>query len=155
MWEKENLKNSISYPSPCGRGGRGEVGFMKMSSGVIRLQNVTEEKLSDARDLRQNMTTAEQILWESLRNRKCGGFKFRRQQVIEGFVADFYCEMAKLVVEADGGIHWDENQKEIDEHREKVFQLRSIKTIRFPNDMVQNNLNEVLATIELTCKQRI
>jgi len=128
---------------------------MKMSSGVIRLQNVTEEKLSDARDLRQNMTTAEQILWESLRNRKCGGFKFRRQQVIEGFVADFYCEMAKLVVEADGVIHSDENQKEIDEHREKVFKLRSIKTIRFPNDMVQNNLNEVLATIELTCKQRI
>jgi len=128
---------------------------MKMSSGVIRLQNVTEEKLSDARDLRQNMTPAEQILWESLRSRKCGGFKFRRQQVIEGFVADFYCEKAKLVVEADGGIHPDENQKEIDEHREKVFQLRSIKTIRFPNDMVQNNLNEVLANIKLICNQRI
>lgn len=127
---------------------------MKMSSGVIRLQNVTEQKLSDARDLRQNMTPAEQILWDNLRNRQCGGFKFRRQQVIEGFVADFYCEKAKLVVEVDGGIHSEESQKELDEHRDKVFQSRNIKTIRFPNNMVQNNLNDVLANIELSCKQR-
>jgi very-short-patch-repair endonuclease len=128
---------------------------MKMSSGVIRLQNVTEEKLSDARDLRQNMTSAEQILWECLRNRKCGGLKFRRQQVIEGFVADFYCEKAKLVVEADGGIHSEENQKELDEHREKVFKLRGIATIRFSNNSLINHTSDALENIESTCKQRI
>jgi very-short-patch-repair endonuclease len=127
---------------------------MKMSSGVVRLQRVTEEKLADARILRKTMTPSEQLLWKHLRNRQCGGLKFRRQQVIEGYVADFYCEKAKLVVEADGGIHASKEQKEIDEHREKVFKLRGIATMRFTNEIILSNLQNVLEKLELFCRQK-
>jgi very-short-patch-repair endonuclease len=127
---------------------------VKYSSGMIRLQRIGENKLADSRKLRKNPTQLEDILWNSLRNRKCGGFKFRRQQVIDGFIVDFYCEKAKLVIEADGGIHETSEQKLIDEHRERVFQLHGIATIRFQNEMIINNLSNVLKTIALFCQQR-
>jgi len=127
---------------------------MKKSSGLIRLQKVQQEKLSDSRELRRNMTDTEVILWQELRNRRLCGFKFRRQQVIEGFVTDFYCEISKLAVEIDGGIHAEKEQKEIDEHREKVFQARGIKTIRFQNNAVAKSLSTVLEKISEECKIR-
>ena len=58
-----------------------------------------------ARELRRNLTEAEKILWQELRNRKLGGFKFRRQHPINKFVADFYCHEVKLIVELDGSQH--------------------------------------------------
>jgi very-short-patch-repair endonuclease len=118
-----------------------------MASGVVGIQRVSEEKLQDARALRKNMTPTEALLWERLRNRKCGGFKFRRQQIIEGFVADFYCEQAQLVVEVDGGIHSDFEVKKNDQHRETVFKARGIKTIRFMNDDVKQNIDSVITRI--------
>ena len=64
------------------------------------------------------MTPAEKILWEELRANKLG-VHFRRQQVIQGFIVDFYCHQAGLVIEVDGDIH--DLQKEEDERREKVL----------------------------------
>lgn len=64
------------------------------------------------------MTPAEKILWQEVRAKKLG-VRFRRQQVIQGFIVDFYCHQAGLVVEVDGDVH--DLQKDEDERREKVL----------------------------------
>lgn len=119
-----------------------------MSSGVVLLQRVEEYKKKQARALRKNMTEAESILWEQVRNKKLYGLKFRRQQVIEGFIVDFFCHELKLVIEIDGEIHESSSQREIDEYRRKVFTLRGLKEIRFKNEDIINSINDVLAKIK-------
>lgn len=93
-----------------------------------------------ARELRQNMTGAEQLLWLNLKNRKLLGLKFLRQhpiiyQVSENrpyyFIADFYCAEKKLVLEVDGLIH--EFQKEQDEHREDILKSMDLNILRIKN----------------------
>lgn len=98
---------------------------------IIPGQKVAKEKLQRAKELRREMTPAEKILWEELRANKLG-VHFRRQQVIAGFIVDFYCHKAALVVEADGNIH--DLQKEEDERREKVLSELGLKVVRFGND---------------------
>lgn len=65
----------------------------------------TPELLRTAAELRKNMTTAEKILWEKLRNRQVLGYRFRRQHPIHDVVVDFFCYEAMLVVEVDGDVH--------------------------------------------------
>jgi very-short-patch-repair endonuclease len=127
----------------------------KMGSGITALQYVDDEKTSQARLLRKEATPAEAALWEELRNRKTAGLKFRRQQVIEGFIADFYCETVRLVIEVDGGIHKDHEQRKIDKHRENVFKARKIVTLRFDNEKVLRNMSSVKASIISTAQQRL
>jgi very-short-patch-repair endonuclease len=127
----------------------------KMSSGVIGLQFVSKEKKSQARFLRINATDTEKLLWESIRNRKLGGFKFRRQQIIEGFIADFYCEAAKLVLEIDGGVHDIDAQQVIDKHRDIVFKLRGISVLRIRNEMLLADSGRSFNLILDTIKKRI
>jgi very-short-patch-repair endonuclease len=85
---------------------------------IIPGQRVTKEKLQRSRELRHEMTHAEKILWEELWGNKLGIY-FRRQQVIAGFIVDFYCHKAALVIEVDGKIH--DGQKEKDAERDKVL----------------------------------
>ena len=105
----------------------------------------TPTPVSRARELRQNMTEAEQVLWKELRNRKFMGLKFVRQhpiiyQVIDNqpryFIVDFMCYEKKLVVEVDGLIH--EFQKEEDEHREKILESLSLNVLRIRNEEVKD-----------------
>ena len=124
-----------------------------MASGVVGIQRITIAKLKDARALRRDMTDAEELLWKYLRNRQCGGFKFRRQQIIEGFIADFYCEQAQLAVEVDGGIHNDTEVKLNDLHRERVFLARGIKTFRISNDEVKQKTETIVKKIEFLCRK--
>jgi very-short-patch-repair endonuclease len=126
-----------------------------LSSGVVALQRVQKSKLHYARNLRREMTSAEKHLWKRLRNRNTAGLKFRRQQVIEGFIADFYCEAAKLVIEVDGDIHLDEDQHVYDEHRTRVFGLRGIVEIRFSNEEVLNRTGRVISRIQEAAKDRV
>jgi very-short-patch-repair endonuclease len=123
-----------------------ELTAMKTTSGVVRLQKITDDKLNFAKALRRNMTYSENLLWQKLRKGQLG-VKFRRQQIIEGFVADFYCETAKLVIEVDGPIHDTEEQKADDEHRRNVFQNRGLREIRFSNNQVDNDIVEVIGII--------
>src|SRR5215211_7540637 len=95
---------------------------------IIPGQIVTKEKLQRARELRRNMTAAEKLLWNELRANK-SGIHFRRQQVIAGFIVDFYCHKAALVVEVDGGIH--DLQQEEDARREKVLTDLGLRIVRF------------------------
>ena len=71
---------------------------------IIPGQKVTKAKLERAKELRHEMTPAEKLLWEQVRAKKLG-VRFRRQQVIQGFIVDFYCHKAALVVEVDGDVH--------------------------------------------------
>src|SRR3954470_12364139 len=73
--------------------------------------------LENARRLRKSSTEAEEKLWQHLRGRKLNNLKFKRQQPLEGFILDFYCDAAKLGVEVDGGIHTVKEQMEYDEQR--------------------------------------
>ena len=117
------------------------------TSGISRLQRVEDYKLRQARELRRKMTPPERTLWEQVRNRKFNGFKFRRQQVIEGFIVDFYCEEAKLCLEVDGDVHDEPDQKEMDKHRTAVFAARGIRVLRVRNEDVLRNKKEVLKSI--------
>lgn len=84
------------------------------------------------------MTPAEKILWQELRANRLG-VHFRRQQVIAGFIVDFYCHRAALVVEVDGDIH--DLQQEEDARREKALNEIGLRIVRFRNDEVLKNLS--------------
>jgi very-short-patch-repair endonuclease len=74
------------------------------NSGILNL-GAKNKDFVNAKVLRKTMTDAEILLWKALRNRRLNGFKFRRQHPIKGFIADFYCHEARLVIEVDGEIH--------------------------------------------------
>lgn len=107
-----------------------------------------------AKILRNNMTEAEQKLWEILRNKKMLEYRFKPQHPIDIFIADFYCHALKLVIEVDGGIHKNTDQREYDFGREKELNNWGIKVIRFSNDEIANDINIVKKEIEQTCTQR-
>ena len=111
---------------------------------IVTNQKVTKEKLQRAKELRREMTPAERILWEELRANKLG-VHFRRQQVLHGFIVDFYGHKAGLVVEVDGDIH--DLQKEEDERREKVLTEMGLRVVRFRNDEVVKSLYAVVGRI--------
>ena len=71
------------------------------------------------------------------------GLKFRRQQVIDGFIVDFYCDSLGLCVEIDGDIHDVEDQKEYDRLRSDVLELRKLKVLRFRNEEVMSDEESV------------
>lgn len=98
-----------------------------------------------AKELRQNMTPTERILWQLLRTNKLAGWHFRRQQIIDGFIVDFYCHAASLIVEVDGGIH--ETQKEQDAERDAHLVSRGFRVLRVTNDEVNRDIEGVLKKI--------
>jgi very-short-patch-repair endonuclease len=113
---------------------------------IIPGQRVTKEKLQRSRELRREMTPAETILWQELRGNKLG-VHFRRQQVIKGFIVDFYCHKAALVIEVDGAIHDEDAQKEYDIKREQVLHGLGLRVVRFRNEEIEKNLLHVLKRI--------
>src|SRR6185503_20128508 len=100
------------------------------AKNIIPGQRVTKEKLQRAKELRRDMTPAEKILWQELRANKLG-VHFRRQQIISGFIVDFYCHKAMLVIEVDGDIH--DLQKEEDARREQALREMGLRIVRFRN----------------------
>ncbi|MCL5611024.1 MAG: DUF559 domain-containing protein [Chloroflexi bacterium] len=112
---------------------------------IIPGQHVTKEKLQRAKELRREMTPAEKLLWQEVRAKKLG-VRFRRQQVIAGFIVDFYCHKAALVVEVDGDIH--DLQKDEDARREKVLSEMGLRIVRFRNDEVVKELSAVVGKIK-------
>jgi len=99
------------------------------------------------RELRQESTEAEKLLWAELRNRKLDSLKFRRQHPLDKFIVDFYCNERRLVVELDGGVHDEKINKEYDEARTGMLAGLNIIVLRFKNEDVTKNLKEVLKKI--------
>ena len=116
------------------------------TKNIIPGQRVAKEKLERARELRREMTPAEKILWQELRGNKLG-VHFRRQQVIAGFIVDFYCHQVDLVIEVDGSVHEADEQKEKDTERDKVLSEMGLRVLRFRNEDVIKNLSGVLGRI--------
>jgi very-short-patch-repair endonuclease len=110
---------------------------MARSRKIVRGQTVASEKLSLAKRLRHEMTPAERALWIALRRNGLDGFHFRRQQVIEGFIVDFYCDAAKLAIELDGSVH--QEQWKYDESRDKAISLRGVRVLRISNDAMRDS----------------
>jgi very-short-patch-repair endonuclease len=99
------------------------------------------------RELRQNQTKAEEILWFELRNNKLGA-KFKRQHSIGGYIVDFYCQKYKLIIELDGEIHNTKEAREYDEVRDKFFKELGYTVLRFKNSEVENDTEKVLGEIK-------
>lgn len=110
-----------------------------------------EKLLFVARKMRSEPTATEKRLWHHLRNFQLGGFKFRRQQIIERFIVDFYCPKAKLAVEVDGEIH--KKQKLLDAERDAYLRDLGIRVERFTNKQVMTELPSVLNRIQTLCAE--
>ena len=106
-------------------------------------------KTERAKELRRIMTQAEKALWPHLKANKLRGLHFRRQQVIEGFIVDFYCHSAGVVIELDGGIH--EHRREYDDARDAVFSSMGLTVLRYPNAWVFTGLHRMLDEIANAC----
>ena len=105
----------------------------------------TEAKRVTAKTLRKQMTSAEGLLWYRLKANHLEGLHFRRQQLIDGFIVDFYCHAAGLVVEVDGSVH--ANQAEYDRLRDHIIATRGLRVLRFQNDRIENEMETVLSEI--------
>ena len=106
----------------------------------------------NAEVLRKDMTVAEKKLWDRL-NKSQLGVRFKAQHPIDIFIADFYCHKFKLIIELDGDYHNQEEQKQKDEVRTEVLRLNDLKIIRFKNEEVEQDINQVLTTIKNKIEQ--
>jgi very-short-patch-repair endonuclease len=98
-----------------------------------------------ARDLRNNPTQAEKLLWSRLRKSQLGGLAFTRQLPIAGHFADFACRSAKLVVELDGSQHT--KMSEADAERTRRIEAAGYRVLRFWNNQLTSNMDGVLTAI--------
>lgn len=97
-----------------------------------------------ARNNRNNPTEAEKTMWNILRNKKLG-FLFLRQKPMGKFILDFYCSKLMLAIEVDGDSH--DNKKYLDKQRDLYLEQRGIKTIRFTNEEILNDIEKVKLVI--------
>ncbi len=142
------LASSLPHPltpSPLWGEGEPKAGVRSFAERVT--ETVPGYVYALCRQLRAQQTPAEEILWEVLRDRRLYGFKFRRQHPIGRYIADFCCPEAGLVIEIDGKIHDLPRRKDYDQIREEEIKARNLRVIRFSNDEIVNDLEQVLQTI--------
>jgi len=100
-----------------------------------------------ARSMRKEMTQAEFRLWPQIRGQKLQGLKFRRQAPIGPFIVDFFCPAHRLIVEIDGGQHFDDETIVADERRTAWLVAQGYRVLRFTNLDVAHNLEGVCRAI--------
>ena len=122
-------------------------------NNIVIGQKVSREMQERARELRHTMTPAEKVLWHELRTNKLNGLHFRRQQIADGYIVDFYCHATTLIIEVDGDIH--NQQVEYDAERDAHLISRGFKILRFTNIEVMNNLPSVLERILIACQSSV
>lgn len=103
-----------------------------------------------ARNLRNNMTKQEVILWQYLKERQILGVKFRRQAVIGRYICDFVSFEKKIVIEIDGGQHNFGEQEQKDKYRDNFLKSQGFKILRFWNTDIDKNISGVIETIKNT-----
>jgi very-short-patch-repair endonuclease len=106
-----------------------------------------DHKIKEARELRKNSTWAEAKIWEYVRNRQVGGFKFIRQATIGPFIADFLCREKKLVVELDGWTHSTDDEIAYDARRTRYLEMQGFRVLRFTNEDCTQATEGVLDTL--------
>ena len=102
------------------------------------------------KELRSNATISEKRLWKFL-NKKQEDFKFRRQHGIGPYIVDFYLANKKMAIEIDGNVHDNIMRQAYDQRREEYLHSNGIKVIRFSNDEVKNNIDDVIRRILFEC----
>ncbi|SMO45868.1 endonuclease domain-containing protein [Gracilimonas mengyeensis] len=110
--------------------------------------------LQQRRKLRQDMTEAEEILWEALR-RKTLGVRVKRQYGVGPYILDFYIPKVKLAIEVDGKIHLKKVVQEKDLNRDVFLTRNGIEVIRFKNEEVLNNLENVVSKLHRMVKRKL
>jgi very-short-patch-repair endonuclease len=120
-------------------------------AGIVQGQRISASKLSLAKGMRRAMTSEERILWSHRRLNRCDGLHFRRQQVISGFIADFYCDAARLAIELDGAFH----ELEYDAQRDRALARAGVVVLRVENHELRQNPASILERIIATAHERI
>jgi very-short-patch-repair endonuclease len=108
---------------------------------------VSTKQRARARSLRKDSTDAEQIIWNAVRAHRLNGASFRRQLPIGPYVADFVCRAATLIIEIDGGQHFEPQGLRRDSRRDAFLSSKGYRILRFNNHEVMTNREGVLETI--------
>ncbi|MDO8644616.1 MAG: DUF559 domain-containing protein [bacterium] len=103
--------------------------------------------MAPSRRLRKDQTRHEKKLWRFLRDRQVGGFKFRRQYVIDSYIVDFCCVEKRVMIEVDGGGHGEELQGARDQTRDEFLIRQGWQVLRIWNSDVDENLEGVMEQI--------
>jgi very-short-patch-repair endonuclease len=123
-----------------------------MAKNIVIGQKIRSQTLEVAKYMRTIQTPQEKILWECLRANRLDGLHFRRQQVIDHFIVDFYCHRAGLVIELDGSVHDDPEQHEYDQERGQAIAQRGLRIMRIWDSEIENDLEAVLNRIRVACE---
>ena len=108
---------------------------------------VSAKQRDRARSLRRDSTDAETIIWNAIRAHRLHGARFRRQTPIGPFIVDFVCPAANLIVELDGGQHFETEHERRDARRDAFLASKGYRVLRFNNHDVMANRQGVLETI--------
>src|ERR1700687_3976342 len=119
-----------------------------------RATDLRVRRLPRVRTLRGESTDAERALWNRLRARQLGGYKFRRQHEFGGFILDFFCVSAKLAIEVDGGQHFSREESARDSESTAFLEANGIRVLRFTNVEVLREIGSVGEAILLALQQR-
>ena len=110
---------------------------------------------SYSRNLRCNLTDAEQLLWSKLRRKQILGLQFYRQKPVSGFIVDFYCAAANLVIELDGSQHVEPEHQIKDIQRDQKLKTLGLQVLRFNNHQVLTELDAVMDMVFEVVKKKI
>lgn len=108
-----------------------------------------------ARALRTNMTEAEQCLWQRLRGKQLCGVQFYRQKPLLSYIVDFYCPKASLVIELDGGQHYEQGHRAKDMKRDQQLGSVGVQVLRFDDRQVLTETEAVLQIIYQYLQERL
>lgn len=111
--------------------------------------------LSNARDLRYHMTPAELKIWYKIRGRQLLNVQFYRQAIIENFIVDFFAPEARLIIEVDGGQHFEQAMAIQDAKRDAFLNSLGYKVLRFNNNEVLRETQSVLESIYMHIEKRL
>ena len=101
-----------------------------------------------AKEFRKNATHAEREAWQVLRARRCLGRKFKRQFPLRGFIVDFFCRELTLILEVDGTVHTDPDQRDHDAARDELLSACGFRVLRVLNEEVtRENLEALLRSL--------
>ena len=108
-----------------------------------------------SRNLRSNLTDAEQLLWSKLRRKQILGLQFYRQKPVSGFIVDFYCAAANLVIELDGSQHVESEHQIKDIQRDQKLNTLGLQVLRFNNHQVLTEQDAVMDVVFEVVKKKI
>ena len=93
------------------------------------------------------MTDVERLLWSKVRKKQLKGYQFYRQRIVGNYIVDFYCPKAKLIVEVDGGQHYNNKEIKKDKTRDDYMRKQGLQVLRFSDREILENLNGVIERI--------